>query len=149
MANETGTLVVNFAAGGSNDVSPGDVSKLSRCLGQQVVVDNRVGAGGKIESSSSRRLRRTYTLLMSAGTILSIHTSPKEKWTSRRNRSDRADGNRMFFGFGRAACESCELRRLRARESGQANYGSAGNGPLQTSQPRADRAANIKVTPVA
>ena len=40
-------LIVNAAAGGSTDVTARSMSnRLSEVLGQQVVVDNRVGAGG-------------------------------------------------------------------------------------------------------
>jgi tripartite-type tricarboxylate transporter receptor subunit TctC len=43
------TMVVTFAAGGSSDVLARAVADAtSRGLGQQVVVDNRPGAGGQI-----------------------------------------------------------------------------------------------------
>ena len=41
------TLVVPYAAGGGNDVMARIVGeKMSRTLGQQVVIENRPGAGG-------------------------------------------------------------------------------------------------------
>src|SRR6188508_3298153 len=43
------TLVVPYAAGGGNDVMARTVAeKMSRTLGQQIVVDSRPGAGGNI-----------------------------------------------------------------------------------------------------
>jgi tripartite-type tricarboxylate transporter receptor subunit TctC len=43
------TLVVPYAAGGGNDVMARTVAeKMSRTLGQQIVVENRAGAGGTI-----------------------------------------------------------------------------------------------------
>ena len=46
-------MVVTFAAGGSSDVLARAVATaMSRELGQQVVVDNRAGAGGHIGAES-------------------------------------------------------------------------------------------------
>ncbi|MGZ5121034.1 MAG: Bug family tripartite tricarboxylate transporter substrate binding protein, partial [Burkholderiales bacterium] len=66
-------MIVNFAAGGSTDVIARSMSsKLSETLGQQVVVDNRVGVGGNIGLEAvAKSPPDGYTLLHSSdGTIL-------------------------------------------------------------------------------
>ena len=66
-------MVVNFAAGGSTDVIARAMSsRLSDALGQQIVVDNRVGAGGNIGLETvAKSAPDGHTLLHSSdGTIL-------------------------------------------------------------------------------
>ncbi len=59
-------LIIPFPPGGSNDVVGRLVARhLSDQLGQQVVVDNRGGAGGMIGTDTRRqRLTDGYTLLV-------------------------------------------------------------------------------------
>jgi tripartite-type tricarboxylate transporter receptor subunit TctC len=59
------TLIVPFAAGGGLDTSARRITaKLSPRLGQQVIVDNRVGAGGTIGSAAAAKAAPDgYTLL--------------------------------------------------------------------------------------
>src|SRR5262245_21144432 len=50
------TLVVPFPAGGGNDaVARVDAEKMSRTLGQQIVVENRGGPGGTIATRAVAR----------------------------------------------------------------------------------------------
>jgi tripartite-type tricarboxylate transporter receptor subunit TctC len=66
-------MVVNFAAGGSTDVIARAMSsRLTETLGQQIVVDNRVGVGGNIGLEAvAKAAPDGYTLLHSSdGTIL-------------------------------------------------------------------------------
>lgn len=58
-------MIVNAAAGGSTDVTARSMaSKLSETLGQPVVVDNRVGAGGNIGLEvAAKAAPDGYTLL--------------------------------------------------------------------------------------
>jgi tripartite-type tricarboxylate transporter receptor subunit TctC len=71
------TLVVPFPAGGGNDALARLVAeKMSRALGQQVVVENRGGAGGTI---ATRAVAKTapdgYTILLSYTGTLAINPS--------------------------------------------------------------------------
>ena len=71
------TLVVPFPAGGGNDALARIVAeKMSRTLGQQVVVENRGGAGGTI---ATRAVAKTapdgYTILLSYTGTLAINPS--------------------------------------------------------------------------
>jgi tripartite-type tricarboxylate transporter receptor subunit TctC len=51
-------IIVPFGAGGANDVVARIVAtRLTDVLGQQVVVDNRTGAGGLIGTTSSSSTR--------------------------------------------------------------------------------------------
>jgi len=66
------TLVVSFEPGGSTDLSARVVAQeLTRLLGQQVVVENRVGAGGRIGTKSVALAKPDgYTLLWGSGSTL-------------------------------------------------------------------------------
>ena len=71
------TLVVPFPAGGGNDALARLVAeKMSRTLGQQVVVENRGGAGGTI---ATRAVAKTapdgYTILLTYTGTLAINPS--------------------------------------------------------------------------
>lgn len=65
------TMVVPFAAGGSTDASARLLAeKLGKQLGQQVIVDNRVGAGGNIGSAYvAKSAPDGYTILFATSTI--------------------------------------------------------------------------------
>src|SRR5204863_1523600 len=69
-------MVVGFAPGGGTDLTARPVAqKLSELLGQQVIVENRPGAGGNIATEQvARAAPDGYTLLM--GTIASLAISP-------------------------------------------------------------------------
>jgi len=63
--NRTITLVVPFAAGGPTDVIARIVSEhMSRTLGQQIVVENVVGAGGTTATTAARAAPDGYTIEM-------------------------------------------------------------------------------------
>src|SRR5438874_9423706 len=69
-------MIVGFAPGGGTDLTARPVAqKLSELLGQQVIVENRPGAGGNIATEQvARAAPDGYTLLM--GTIASLAISP-------------------------------------------------------------------------
>src|SRR5919202_1734115 len=69
------TLVVPYAAGGGNDVMARVVAdKMSRVLGQQIVVENRAGAGGSI---ATRQVAKSapdgYTLVIGGTGTLAVN----------------------------------------------------------------------------
>ena len=69
------TLVVPYAAGGGNDVMARIVGeKMSRTLGQQVVIENRPGAGG---STATRQVAKAapdgYTLVIGGTGTLAVN----------------------------------------------------------------------------
>jgi tripartite-type tricarboxylate transporter receptor subunit TctC len=68
------TMVVTFAAGGSSDVLARAVAEaMSKDLGQQVVVDNRPGAGGHIGAEAvAHAVPDGYTILFGTNGTLGI-----------------------------------------------------------------------------
>ena len=69
------TLVVPYAAGGGNDIMARTVAeKMSHTLGQQIVIENRAGAGG---SNATRQVARStpdgYTLVIGGTGTLAIN----------------------------------------------------------------------------
>ena len=71
------TLVVPYAAGGGNDVMARIVAeKMSRTLGQNVVVENRAGAGGSIATRQvARAAPDGYTLVLGGTGTLAVNPS--------------------------------------------------------------------------
>ena len=69
-------MIVGFAPGGGTDLTARPVAqKLSELLGQQVIVENRPGAGGNIATEQvAKAAADGYTLLM--GTIAALSINP-------------------------------------------------------------------------
>ena len=69
------TLVVPYAAGGGNDVMARIVAeKMSKTLGQNVVVENRAGAGGSIATRQvARAAPDGYTLVLGGTGTLAVN----------------------------------------------------------------------------
>ena len=69
------TLVVPYAAGGGNDVMARIVAeKMSKTLGQQIVVENRAGAGGSIATRAvAKAAPDGYTLVLGGTGTLAVN----------------------------------------------------------------------------
>ena len=68
-------VIVPFSAGGATDIVTRLVSqKLGEMWGQQVVVDNRAGAGGNIGGElTAKSAPDGYTLFMTSGSIVTAN----------------------------------------------------------------------------
>jgi tripartite-type tricarboxylate transporter receptor subunit TctC len=68
-------MIVPFPPGGAVDISARAIgAELTRSLGQQVIADNRVGAGGNIAAEAAARAAPDgYTLFMATSAILAIN----------------------------------------------------------------------------
>jgi tripartite-type tricarboxylate transporter receptor subunit TctC len=69
------TLIVPYAAGGGNDVMARTVAdKMSRTLGQQVIIENKPGAGGNIATRAAAKAAPDgYTLVIGGTGTLAVN----------------------------------------------------------------------------
>jgi tripartite-type tricarboxylate transporter receptor subunit TctC len=130
------TLVVPYAAGGGNDLMARTAAeKMSKTLGQQIVIENRGGAGGSI---ATRQIAKAapdgYTLGLGGTGTLAINPTLYG--------SVGYDPRRDFAPIGLIATSALvvcvhpslpvrsigELIALANREAGKLNYASAGTG---------------------
>src|SRR5256714_8059990 len=130
------TLVVPYAAGGGNDVMARIVAeRMSKSLGQQIVIENKGGAGGSI---ATRQVAKSapdgYTLGLGGTGTLAINPTlyPNVGYDPRKD----------FAPVGLIAISALvvlvhpsieakavgELIALAKREPGKLNYASAGSG---------------------
>jgi tripartite-type tricarboxylate transporter receptor subunit TctC len=149
-------MIVNFAAGGSTDVIARSMSaRLGEVLGQQVVVENRVGAGGNIGMEAAAKSPPDgYTLLHSSdGPILiNPHLYKLGIDVARDLDPVAVTGRTAIFFVVRPALPVrtlAEFVTYARANPGKLNYGSAGNGTLQhVAAEMLMRAAKIEVTHV-
>ena len=74
------TIIVSFAAGGATDISTRILGKyLSQALGQQMVVDNRGGAGGIIGISAAARAKPDGYTLLSTSSVYVVNPGMYKK----------------------------------------------------------------------
>ena len=130
------TLIVPFAAGGSTDVVARLLAqKFSELWGQNVVVENRAGAGGNIGAAAvAKAAPDGYTLLMASGSILTVnpHLYASLPFDAKK---DFAPITNVATGpMVVAVPPNSELRDLKSlvakakANPGKVNFGSAGQG---------------------
>jgi tripartite-type tricarboxylate transporter receptor subunit TctC len=128
-------LVVPYAAGGSTDTVARIVgARLAERLGQQVVVDNRTGAGTLIGTAIVAQAQRNgYTLLM-ATPPLAVNPSLYDKVPYELERdfaavtNVAASSNLLVVHPSLPAKSTLELIALLKAGGGKYNYGSSGVG---------------------
>ena len=149
-------LVVNFAPGGVTDVVARAMApQLAEALGQPVVVENRVGAGGNIGMEAvARSAPDGYTLLHTSDgpVLINPHLYKLGIDVAKDLLPISPTGRSAIFFIVRAGLPVRTLAEFIAHAKanpGKLNYGSAGNGTLQHIAAEAlMRAANIEVTHV-
>ena len=131
-------LIVNFAAGGSTDVIARSMSSpLSETLGQQVVVENRVGAGGNIGLEAvAKSAPDGYTLLHSSdgAVLINPHLYKMAVDVAKDLRPAAPTGRAAILFVVRPGLPVRNLPEFVAyarANPGKLNYGSAGVGTLQ------------------
>jgi len=130
------TLVVPYAAGGGNDVMARIVAeKMSKSLGQQIVIENKGGAGGSI---ATRQVAKSapdgYTLGLGGTGTLAINPTlyPNVGYDPRKDFAPVgliATSALVVLVHPSVEAKSiAELIALSKREPGKLNYASAGSG---------------------
>ena len=130
------TLIVPYAAGGGNDVMARIVAeRMSRTLGQQIVIENKGGAGGSI---ATRQIAKAapdgYTLGLGGTGTLAINPTlyPNVGYDPRRDFAPvgliASSALVVLVNPSVAAKSIGELIALGKREPGKLNYASAGAG---------------------
>jgi tripartite-type tricarboxylate transporter receptor subunit TctC len=130
------TLVVPQATGGGNDVIARILAEhMGRVLGQQIIVENRTGAGGTL---GTRQVAKStpdgYTLLMgSTGTMAIAPTAyPNAGYDPRRDFAPvgliARSAIALVVGPSVAATNVRELIKAAQERSGKLTYGSGGAG---------------------
>lgn len=151
------TLVVPYAAGGGNDAMARTVAdKMSRTLGQQVVVENRAGAGGSI---ATRYVAKSppdgYTLVIGGTGTLAVNPTLYAN-VGYDPRKDFAPigliGTSALVVLVHPAVAATSIKELIAlakREPGKLNYASAGTGSgIHLGTVLFEQMADIKLTHV-
>ena len=129
-------LVVPYAAGGGNDAMARIVAdKMSKTLGQQIVIENRGGAGGTIATRAvARSAPDGYTLVLGGTGTLAINPTlyANADYDPRKDFAPIgliATSALVVLVHPSIAAKSIgELVALAKREPGKLNYASAGPG---------------------
>jgi tripartite-type tricarboxylate transporter receptor subunit TctC len=131
-------LIVPFPAAGATDILSRELARrLSDRLGQQVVVDNRPGAGGTIGSEAAAKSPPDgYTLLMATSSTHSIgpQLNPKLPYNAQTDFTPVAHvanaANVLIVSPKLEVKNVRELIALARAKPGSLNYGSSGNGTI-------------------
>lgn len=130
-------LIVPFSPGaGTDTVARFVAQKLSERLGQQVVVDNRTGAGGAIGAAEAAKAEADgYTMLFVASPFTTVAASSKNPGYDPVGQfvpvAPIASGPLAFVvNPAVPATTMREFVELARREPGKLNYGSAGAGSV-------------------
>ncbi len=129
-------LIVNFPAGGSPDVVARAVAApLSAALGQQVVVENRSGAGGIVGADAAAKAAPDgHTFLLSSGSAMAIVPliTPRLPFDPAKDLVPVAAGARLeLFLVVRSdlpLTSYAEFIRYAKANPGKLTYGTPGNG---------------------
>jgi tripartite-type tricarboxylate transporter receptor subunit TctC len=129
-------LVIPFPAGGATDIIGRTLAtRLGTALGQQVVVENRPGAGGSIGADMvAKATADGYTVLMGTGSTHSVGPAinPKMPYDAARDFAPVAHvanaPSVLVVGAGFPARTVQELVALLRRSPGRYNFGSSGIG---------------------
>ena len=129
-------LVVPFPAGGATDILARTISlKAAEKLGQQIVIDNRPGAGGTIGSDHvAKSAPDGYTLLIATGSTHSIGPiiNPKIPYNVERDFVPvvyvAKTSSVLVVPATLPVKNLAEFIALAKSRPGQLNYGSSGNG---------------------
>lgn len=131
-------LVVGFPAGGPTDIVARQMApKMSEALGQQVIVDNRGGAGGMIATEQvAKAAPDGYTVLMGTigGVAVAMSLNPNRGYDTLRDLapiSQSVTVTSILVTHPSVPAKTVkELLALARAKPGSLNYGSSGNGTI-------------------
>lgn len=131
-------LVVPFPAGGATDLVARVIAqRVSRDIGQQVIVDNKAGAGGTIGSGEAAKAAADgYTLLLTTSSThaISPHLMPRLPYDAVKDFTPvahLADAASVLLVTPSLPVKTmAELIDYAKKRPGQLNYASSGNGTI-------------------
>jgi tripartite-type tricarboxylate transporter receptor subunit TctC len=130
-------LVVPFPAGGATDMVARVIAqRVSRDIGQQVIVDNKAGAGGTIGSAeAAKAVPDAYTLLLTTSSThaISPHLMPKLPYDPLKDFTPiahLADAASVLVTPSLPVKTVAELIAYAKKHPGELNYASSGNGTV-------------------
>ena len=130
------TLMIGFAPGGPSDVMARILTrKMEEILKQPFVIENRAGAGGGIAGTAvARAAPDGYTVLLATGSLLAINVSLYKNLGYDPEKDFEpisvigTQTNVLYTHPSVPAKSLCRTDRARQGQSGQAEFGSGGNG---------------------